>query len=464
MCNKINNIYGQDEITKILNKNIIGMNELKQYFIDIHKIQNYGGTINQSILISGPAGVGKSHFLNVIEKSLNKKILFVPFFQLIENNMGMFKNLKEQDLNLNKDSIIVLDEIDKIDFNQHKEAEYFIENLIEKKEDILRTYLGLDINFNNTLVIATARNLNSIPKNLSFKFHLFNLNCLSTNEKICIARENLIPKIMSKYSIKAESCISDDVVRTIISHYTSEAGVHNLERYIDRIVQRLSIENMENKEGVINIEKEQLYKYIGTPNYVKNFRDNLELPGRVIGLAWTNYGGKILAIDVKMIPGNGRIQVTSNIGKVMQESIQIVTQFLRLSIAKWGQSPEIFYKHDFFINIPEGSIQKDGPSAALPIAIAIFSTILDINVDINIAMTGELTLNGDLIRVGGLQEKFNVALNNGIKKIVLPRRSYFEYQKISNDLKESIEAIFVDSFEEAVKVIFDNSIKPNNLL
>ncbi len=313
------------------------------------------------------------------------------------------------------------------------------------------------MDLSEVLFIATANTTQTIPRPLLDRMEIIEVNSYTENEKFHIAKEHLIKKQMARNGITNKMfSIQDGALKNVITYYTREAGVRELERKIGDILRKSAREILEAKEAGIETEKikitaSNLDKYLGKRKYSLDKADKEPQAGIVRGLAWTSVGGDTLQIEVNMMPGKGEVELTGQMGDVMKESARIGISFVRSVGEENHISPSVFKENDFHIHIPQGAVPKDGPSAGITMATAIFSAITGKLVRSDLAMTGEVTLRGRVLPIGGLKEKILAARMAGIKEVLVPAQNKKDIEEISDEIKEGLSITYVKNMKEVLK-------------
>jgi ATP-dependent Lon protease len=311
-------------------------------------------------------------------------------------------------------------------------------------------YLEVDYDLSNVMFITTANTLN-IPPPLMDRMEIIRIAGYTEDEKVEIARKHLIPNAITKHGLHAnEWAIEDDALMTLIRRYTREAGVRNLEREISNLSRKAVKELMTSKKKTVRVTAENLSDYLSVPKYRYGEVEAEDQIGVVTGLAWTDVGGELLTIEAAMMPGKGRMTVTGNLRDVMKESISAAASYVRSRAIAFGVEPPMFDKRDIHVHVPEGATPKDGPSAGVAMVTAIVSVMSGIPVRRDVAMTGEITLRGRVLPIGGLKEKLLAALRGGIKTVVIPEENAKDLVEISDSVKSGLEIIPVTRMDEVL--------------
>jgi len=462
------------ELKERLDKDHYGLKKPKERIVEHFgaKIlaKKRGEEFNGVILcFVGPPGVGKTSLANSIAKALDKNLIRIALGGLEDVNelrghrrtyIGAMPGRIAQGIINAKEMnpVMVLDEIDKIARFKGDPTAVLLEVLDPEQNAHFRDlYLNFDLDLSKVLFIATANDPSTIPAPLKDRMEMIFISSYTPQEKFQIAKRYLIPQELKKHSLKkSEITISDAALKEIIDKYTKEAGVRNLRRTIAKIMRKAALEILDGKEKVrVNIKN--LKDFLEKPVFETETVEKKDKTGVVNGLAWTPVGGDVLKIEAVKYKGKGQITLTGQLGDIMKESAHIALTYIKtlidskkLSIKEKSKEP-IYYKYNIHIHVPEGAIPKDGPSAGVSMATAIASIFSEKKVHSDIAMTGEITLSGDVLPIGGLKEKLIAAFNAKIKKVLIPLKNYEkDLDDIPNEVKENLEIIPVKRIEEVL--------------
>lgn len=310
----------------------------------------------------------------------------------------------------------------------------------------------MPLDLSEVLFVTTANTLQTIPRPLLDRMEVIEINSYTENEKLHIAKEHLIPKQLEKHGLKSEQLtISKKAIWKIARNYTKEAGVRQLERKIGDICRKSAREILEEKKKTIHVTERNLHLYLGKELYIYQMKNEQDEVGIVRGLAWTSVGGDTLEIEVNVMPGEGEILLTGQLGDVMKESARTGISYIRSVSKEYGIDEKFFKEHDIHIHIPEGATPKDGPSAGITMATAMLSAITEKKVRADIAMTGEITLRGRVLPIGGLKEKLLAAKNAGIKTVLVPKENETDVEEISAEITKGLEILPVSHMSEVLK-------------
>jgi ATP-dependent Lon protease len=361
-----------------------------------------------------------------------------------------------------KNPLFLLDEIDKVGNDYRGDPSSALLEALDPEQNSAFNdhYLEVDYDLSDVMFVTTANTLNILPPLLD-RLEVIRIPGYTEDEKINIAKKYLMPKQIKDNGLnEKEISLNNDVLKDIIQSYTKEAGVRNLEREISKIARKTVKSILTNKIEKVDIDTKNLPDYLG----VKKFKyDEMELEnkiGVVTGLAWTEFGGEILKIESAVMPGKGKMQITGKLGEVMQESIKAAKSYVRSKSLEFGIIPPIFEKKDFHVHVPEGATPKDGPSAGIAMVTAIVSSITNIPVNRMIAMTGEVTLRGNVLPIGGLKEKLLAAHRARIPKILIPEDNKKDLAEIPKNILEDLEIVTVKNVDEVLKIALTRELKP----
>ena len=356
-----------------------------------------------------------------------------------------------------KNPLMLLDEIDKMSSDYKGDtASALLEVLdAEQNKKFRDHYVEIPIDLSEVLFIATANSVQDIPRPLLDRMELIEVTSYTENEKLHIAKEHLLAKQMERNGIRPEQLtITDKAMAKIISGYTREAGVRNLERKLGEICRKAARPLYEGEKEKIKVTEQNVEKFLGKEKYSFDKKSDTDEVGIVRGLAWTSVGGDTLEIEVNIMPGKGEFQLTGQLGDVMKESAQAGISYIRSVSEEYHIPKKFFQENDIHIHIPEGAVPKDGPSAGITMATAMLSAITKTPVRADVAMTGEITLRGRVLPIGGLKEKTLAAKNAGIKTICVPKKNEKDIDEISPEIKKGLEIVFVEQMKDVLDVAF----------
>lgn len=451
----------------ILEEDHYGLEKVKERMLEFLAVRNLTSKGESPIIcLVGPPGTGKTSIARSVARALEKKYVRISLGGVRDEAEirghrrtyvgampGRIVNaLKYAGV---KNPLILLDEIDKLSSDYKGDtASALLEVLDSEQNQKFRDhYVELPVDLSEVLFIATANSTQSIPRPLLDRMELIEVSSYTENEKAHIAREHLFDKQLVKNGLKPEQLsISNKALERMIRGYTREAGVRNLERKIGEICRKAAREIYADDKKRVKITESNLEKYLGKERYHYDKANETDEVGIVRGLAWTSVGGDTLQIEVNIMPGKGEFQLTGQLGDVMKESAQAGISYIRSVSKEYGIEKEFFKENDIHIHIPEGAVPKDGPSAGITMATAMLSAITGRKVRSDVAMTGEITLRGRVLPIGGLKEKILAAKNAGIHTVCVPKENEADINEISQEIKKGMEIVFVEKMEEVLKV------------
>lgn len=450
---------------KILDNEHYGLEEVKERIVEYLAVKQYTNSLKGPILcLVGPPGVGKTSIAKSIANATNRKYTRMSLGGVRDEAeirghrktyVGAIPGrlayaLKEAKVN---NPLILLDEIDKLGSdNRGNVADALLEVLDSEQNNTFRDhYLELDMDLSKVLFITTANSLDTIPLPLLDRMEIIEVSGYTYEEKYHIAKDYLIPKLLKDHKLTKEQFkISESAIKEIINSYTREAGVRSLERVLGKLIRKSLTEMIKNDKKSISISSNRIEKYLGNKIYSFDIKEKEDRVGVVKGMAWTAAGGDTLPVESVTMKGTGKLVLTGQLGDVMQESAKIAFGFVRANAVKYGIDEEFYKNTDIHIHFPEGSIKKDGPSAGVTIITSIISALTNKKVRSNVAMTGEVTLTGRVLAIGGLKEKSIAAYRAGIDTIIIPKENEKDTIKIPNTVKNKLNIITVDHVNEVL--------------
>lgn len=453
------------EAEKILDNEHYGLEEVKERIVEYLAVKQYTNSLKGPILcLVGPPGVGKTSIAKSIANATNRKYTRMSLGGVRDEAeirghrktyVGAIPGrlayaLKEAKVN---NPLILLDEIDKLGSdNRGNVADALLEVLDSEQNNTFRDhYLELDMDLSKVLFITTANSLDTIPLPLLDRMEIIEVSGYTYEEKYHIAKDYLIPKLLKDHKLtKDQFKISESAIKEIINSYTREAGVRSLERVLGKLIRKSLTEMIKNDKKSISISSNRIEKYLGNKIYSFDIKEKEDRVGVVKGMAWTAAGGDTLPVESVTMKGTGKLVLTGQLGDVMQESAKIAFGFVRANAVKYGIDEEFYKNTDIHIHFPEGSIKKDGPSAGVTIITSIISALTNKKVRSNVAMTGEVTLTGRVLAIGGLKEKSIAAYRAGIDTIIIPKENEKDTIKIPNTVKNKLNIITVDHVNEVL--------------
>ena len=456
-----------DQARKILDEDHDGLEEVKARIIEYLAALKLNPELkNQVLCLVGPPGTGKTSVASSIARAMNRKFVRISLGGVrdeadirghrktyIGSMPGRIINALTQAGSMNP--LILMDEVDKLTRDSHGDpASALLEVLDTEQNKTFRDhFIETPIDLSDCLFITTANTLSTIPQPLIDRMEIVEMKIYTRAEKFSIARHHLIPKQEKRHGLSGRTLkIDDGALYTIIDEYTSEAGVRQLERMIAKCCRRAAKEIVCDGKKSVRVSIKNLSDYVGTERMSKDRILPENEVGTVCGMAYTELGGEIMRIEALALDGAGKIELTGSLGNVMRESAQAAMSFVRSRASSLGIDPEFYKKKDIHIHFPEGAVPKDGPSAGVAIAVAIVSELTGIAVRRDVAMTGEITLRGRVLAIGGLREKTMAAYLAGVKTIILPEENRKDESEILPEVKENVEIIYISSADEAVRL------------
>ena len=454
---------------QILNADHYGLEKVKERMLEFLAVRNLTSKGESPIIcLVGPPGTGKTSIARSVAKALDKKYVRISLAgvgdeaeirgqrrSFVGAMAGRIVNgLRSAGV---KNPLMLLDEIDKMSSDYKGDtASALLEVLdAEQNKKFRDHYVEIPIDLSEVLFIATANSVQDIPRPLLDRMELIEVTSYTENEKLHIAKEHLLAKQMERNGIRPEQlAITDKAMAKIISGYTREAGVRNLERKLGEICRKAARPLYEGEKEKIKVTEQNLEKFLGKEKYSFDKKNDTDEVGIVRGLAWTSVGGDTLEIEVNIMPGKGEFQLTGQLGDVMKESAQAGISYIRSVSEEYHIPKKFFQENDIHIHIPEGAVPKDGPSAGITMATAMLSAITKTPVRADVAMTGEITLRGRVLPIGGLKEKTLAAKNAGIKTICVPKKNEKDIDEISPEIKKGLKIVYVEQMKDVLDVAF----------
>lgn len=458
-----------DHAAQVLDDDHYGLKDVKERILEFLAVRNLTSKGESPIIcLVGPPGTGKTSIARSIASALEKKYVRISLGGVrdeaeirghrktyIGAMPGRIVNgLRQAGVS---NPLMLLDEIDKVSSDYKGDTSAALLEVLDSEQNcrFRDHYIEMPVDLSEVLFIATANEVSGIPKPLLDRMELIEVSSYTENEKFHIAKEHLVEKQKSKNGIKKEQLtITDSALKDIIRLYTREAGVRSLERTIGKLCRKAAREIFKDSEAAVKVTKTNLKTYLGNPKYSPEKKNDRAEVGIVRGLAWTSVGGVTLEVEVNVLPGKGELVLTGKLGDVMKESAQAALSYVRSISEGYGIDAEFYTKHDIHIHIPEGAVPKDGPSAGITMATAMLSAITDRAVRADVAMTGEITLRGRVLPIGGLKEKLLAAKVIGIKTVCIPKDNEKDLEAISKEITDGMEIVPVERFSQVEKIAF----------
>ncbi len=464
------------DLTKALNvldKDHFGLEKVKERIIEFLAVQKRMDKIKGPILcLVGPPGVGKTSLGKSIARATNREFVRMSVggmrdeAEIRGHRRTYIGSLPGKIIQMmkkagTKNPLILLDEIDKIGNDYRGDPSSALLEALDPEQNTSFNdhYLEVDYDLSDVMFVTTANTLNILPPLLD-RMEVIRLAGYTEDEKINIANKYLLPKQIKDNGVKEnEMKIGNEIIKEIIRSYTKESGVRNLEREISKVARKVVKKVVSGEEKEVNIETKNLPDFLGVPKYKFGELETENRVGIVTGLAWTEYGGEILKVETVTMPGKGRMQITGKLGDVMQESVKAAKSFVRSKCLEYGIIPPLFEKKDFHIHVPEGATPKDGPSAGIAMVTSIVSSITTIPVRKDVAMTGEVTLTGQVLPIGGLKEKLLAAHRAGIKEVLIPKENEKDLVDMPKKILDEIKITPVEYADEVLKIALTKELK-----
>jgi len=451
---------------QILEEQHYGLEQVKERILEFLAVRSLTKGGDSPILcLVGPPGTGKTSIARSVAEALGKKYVRISLGGVRDEAeirghrrtyVGAMPGriaggLRQAGV---KNPLMLLDEIDKVSSDYKGDTSAALLEVLDSEQNckFRDHYVEIPLDLSEVLFIATANTTTTIPKPLLDRMELIEVNSYTANEKFHIAKEHLLQKQYKKNGMDGgKLSINDSALRIMIDGYTRESGVRELERKIGEICRKAAKEMLTRKVNKVRINQKNLEKYLGKVKYMPDKINDTDEIGIVRGLAWTSVGGDTLQIEVNMMPGKGEIELTGQMGDVMKESALTGISYVRSISKQYNIAESVFKKNDFHIHIPEGAVPKDGPSAGITMATAILSAITGIPVYARVAMTGEITLRGRVLPIGGLKEKILAAKKAGISTVLVPAENRKDVEEISREIKSGLEILFVETMTEVLE-------------
>jgi len=452
---------------EVLNRDHYGLEKIKDRILEYLSVRKLNPDLKGSILcFVGPPGVGKTSLGQAISKALRRKFIRISLGGIRDEAeirghrrtyIGAMPGRIIQGLKTcaTNNPVFMMDEIDKLgaDFRGDPSSA-LLEALDPEQNDAFSDhYLNLPFDLSKVMFILTANATDTIPSALLDRMEVINLSGYTEEEKVTIAEKHLIPRQLKENGLKPKQLIiSQQALRQMINEYTSEAGLRNLEREIASLCRKVARKIAEGKKGPFTISRQNLQKYLGVPKFYPELDQEQSQVGLSTGLAWTQAGGEVLYVEASLIRGKGELIITGQLGEIMQESARAALSYARVYLDKVGIKPQTFENLDIHIHVPAGAIPKDGPSAGIAMATALISAVTHRPINKDVAMTGEITLRGRVLPIGGLKEKALGALRAGIKTVIIPAKNKKELEEIPATIKRKLKFVPLQNMDEVLDI------------
>ena len=457
----------------VLDKDHFGLEKVKERIIEFLAVQKRMDKIKGPILcLVGPPGVGKTSLGKSIAKATNREFVRMSVggmrdeAEIRGHRRTYIGSLPGKIIQMmkkagTKNPLILLDEIDKIGNDYRGDPSSALLEALDPEQNTTFNdhYLEVDYDLSDVMFVTTANTLNILPPLLD-RMEVIRLAGYTEDEKISIANKYLLPKQIKDNGVKEkEMKLGKDIIQEVIRSYTKESGVRNLEREISKLARKVVKKVVAGEQKVVEIDNKNLSEFLGVAKYKFGELEADHRIGIVTGLAWTEYGGEILKIETVTMPGKGRMQITGKLGDVMQESVKAAKSFVRSKCLEYGIIPPLFEKKDFHIHVPEGATPKDGPSAGVGMVTSIVSSLTNIPVRRDVAMTGEVTITGQVLPIGGLKEKLLAAHRAGIKEVIIPKENEKDLVEMPKKIIDDIKITPVDYADQVLKIALTKELK-----
>ncbi|HRG70119.1 MAG TPA: endopeptidase La, partial [Thauera aminoaromatica] len=463
------------EAEKVLDKDHYGLERVKERILEYLAVQQRVDKVKAPILcLVGPPGVGKTSLGQSIAKATNRKFIRMALGGVrdeaeirghrrtyIGSMPGkILQNMSKVGV---KNPLFLLDEVDKLGMDFRGDPSSALLEVLDPEQNhtFQDHYVEVDFDLSDVMFVATANTLN-IPAALLDRMEVIRLSGYTEDEKINIAQRYLLPKQMKNNGLKREELsVTEEAVRDIVRYYTREAGVRSLEREISKVCRKVVKQLvLKSRTSKVVVNARNLDKFLGVRKYSFGMAEKENQIGQVTGLAWTEVGGELLTIEAVQLPGKGKVVTTGKLGEVMQESIQAALSVVRRRARSLGIDPDFYQKSDLHIHLPEGAIPKDGPSAGIAISTALVSVLTGIPVRCDVAMTGEITLRGEVLAIGGLKEKLLAAVRGGIRTALIPEENVKDLAEIPDNIKNAIEIVPVKWIDRVLELALERKPEP----
>lgn len=454
---------------EILDRDHYGLKDVKDRILEYLAILNNKKAIKGSIIcFVGPPGVGKTSIANSIANATNRNFVRMSLGGIkdeadIRGHMRTYVgSMPGRIISLmkkakSKNPVFLFDEIDKIGQDFRGDPSSALLEVLDSSQnsDFTDRYLELPYDLSEVLFITTANSLDTIPEALLDRLEIIRIEGYTDEEKLNIAKKYLVPKSLENAGLSKDAIkFDDEALYRLIDNYTRESGVRELERKIQSIIRKLVYKKYMDDDLVKKVEVKTVDKLLEGPIFEYNLVDKEDSVGKAVGLAWTRVGGDTINVEAQLMPGDGKLNITGNLGKVMQESCQLAISYLKANYEYFNIDKKKFKDYDIHVHVPEGAIPKDGPSAGITITTAILSALTDQKINRYFAMTGEITLLGNVLAIGGLKEKALAAKRMKIRDLILPMENKKDFEKLPKNIKESLNVHYVNNFKELSKIIF----------
>lgn len=461
--------------SKILEHDHFGMSKVKERILETMAVRQMAPQMPPQILcLVGPPGVGKTSISYSIARSLNRKMVRISLGGVhdeadIRGHRKTYVGAMPGRIMAamtqagSSNPVLLLDEIDKMGSDYRGDPSAALLEVLdaEQNHSYRDHYVEIPFDLSNVMFITTANTLDTVPRPLLDRMEIIELSSYTDEEKVMIAKNHLIPKQLAKHGLKKSQLrITDDAIREIIECYTRESGVRNLERAIGDICRKADMQILSQEEPKrITVNGACMETYLGVRKYMPERLPGSDQVGLVTGLAWTSVGGETLEVEVNVMDGSGKLELTGNLGDVMKESVHAAMSYIRANAAKLGIAADFYKTKDIHVHFPEGAVPKDGPSAGVTVTTAIVSALTGATVRRDVAMTGEVTLRGRVLRIGGLKEKTMAALRHGIRTVIIPADNERDLEEIDQTVRSQLNFITARSVETVLNAALNRQVE-----
>ncbi len=459
---------------RILDKDHYGLEKVKQRILESVAVRQMAPQMPPQILcLVGPPGVGKTSVAYSVAKSLNRKMARIALGGVHDEAdirghrktyvgamPGRILSAMIQAESMNP--VLLLDEVDKMGSDYRGDPSAALLEVLDSEQN--KTYrdhfLEIPFDLSDVLFITTANTLDTIPRPLLDRMEIIQLGSYTDEEKLMIAKNHLIPKQLKNHGIKKTQLkITDDAIREIVCCYTRESGVRKLERYISQICRKADMQLVESPNGKLTVKGSDMESYLGARKYLPDRIPEKDQVGLVTGLAWTSVGGETLDVEVNVMDGTGKLELTGNLGDVMKESAQAALSYIRSNAQKFGISTDFYKTKDIHVHFPEGAVPKDGPSAGITVCTAMISALTDTSVRSDVAMTGEISIRGRVLPIGGLKEKTMAALRHGVRTVIIPKENERDLEEIDQTVRKSLNFITAQAIDTVLDAALNRGME-----
>lgn len=457
-----------EKAKQILDEDHSGLEKVKERILEYLAVMKLTDKIGgQIICFAGPPGVGKTSIAKSIARALGRKFVKMSVGGVKDESeirghrktyVGAMPGRIIYNMKLagSMNPVFLIDEIDKMASDYRGDpTSAMLEVLDPEQNSTFRdNFLEVPFDLSDVLFIATANNISDIPAPLLDRMEIIELSSYTLNEKFAIAKEHLLPKLIKEHGLNENELeIEDDTLKEIISEYTYEAGVRGLERTLATICRKVAVKVVEHKDKKLPIivKKDNIYDFLGAHKIIVDSKRSCPDVGLVSGLSYSTVGGGVLTIEVNTVLGDGKIIMTGRLGDVMQESAKAALSAVMGKATQYGIDPELFRKRDIHIHVPEGAVKKDGPSAGGALATAIYSAFTNKKIDNNVAMTGEITIRGNILAIGGLKEKLFACVRAGIENVIVPAQNRDDVKELPKDITDNLNIVYVNNLDEILQ-------------